>query len=49
MAFNCKLLLQKAQIIPIPKKSHFTIFLMQNFMQNMKKRVNSISIVGIMF
>ena len=36
-------------IIAIPKKSHFTIFVIQNFMQNTKKQVNSIYIVGIVF
>ena len=36
-------------IIVIPKKSHFTIFAIQNFVRNTKKHVNSIYIFGIMF
>ena len=35
-------------IIAMPEKSHFTIFAIQNFVQNMKKHMNSICIVGIM-
>ena len=31
------------------KKSHFTIFAIQNFVQNTEKHVTSIYIVGIMF
>ena len=34
-------------IIVMPKKSHFTIFAIQNFVQNTKKRVNSIYIVDL--
>ena len=34
-------------IIVIPKKSHFTIFATQNFVQNTKKQVNSIYIIGM--
>ena len=30
-------------------KSHFTIFAIQNFVQNTKKHVDSIYVVGIMF
>ena len=36
-------------IIVMPEKSHFTSFTIQNFVQNTKKRVNSIYIIGIMF
>ena len=36
-------------IFTISKKSHFTIFTIQNFVQNTRKHVNSIYTVGIMF
>ena len=37
-------------IINMPKKNHFTIFVIQNFVQNTQKtHVNSVYIVGIMF
>ena len=36
-------------IVAIPKKSDFTIFAIENFVQNTKRHVNSIYIVGIMF
>ena len=37
-------------IINIPKKNHFTIFVIQNFVQNTQKtHVNSVYIVEIMF
>ena len=36
-------------IIVIPKKSYFTIFLIQRFVENTKKHVNSIYTVGIIF
>ena len=36
-------------IFTMPKKSHFTIFVTQNFVQNTKKHVNSIFILQIMF
>ena len=35
-------------IITMPKKSHFTIFAIQNFVSSTKKCVNSIYIIGIM-